>query len=108
MFIFQNALTLALYFIFTIPLFALLQFFLCFKSRILACFPACALLAAWFFVLMMALGVFGTSGGGFIGNEHLLGAAIFAILFLPSTFGIVLGWLSHVIYRFVRAKRQRK
>lgn len=105
---FENASALTLYCVLCLLVFAGIQFLLCcrIKHKALLHAPAALLLAAWVFTLLMAMGAFGTDGGGFLGNMHLLGAAILAIVFLPATLGIVLGWAACKLYRKAKTKNR--
>ncbi len=105
MFMFESELTLILYCLLSALAAGGIQFLLCRKAkgRFLVWLPAGLLLAGWVFTLLTALGVFGT-GSGFLGNLNLLAAAILAIILLPVTIGVVVGWL---IWR-IKAKAKNK
>ncbi len=106
--IFQSELTLFLYILLTGTVFAGVQLLLCLKvkQKYLKCVFVYVLLVIWSLIFLMAAGVFGTSGGGFIGNEHLLGAAIFAILLAPLTVGVALAWVIFAIARKVKLRQR--
>ncbi len=78
----------------------------CFAIQLLFCFkakkpavrriPLYLILAAWGFILLLCTGIFG-KGGGFLGNVHLMVAAILAIVLGIASLGNIAAWIVYKV-----------
>lgn len=85
-------------------LFFAVQLLLCFKVKraVLRRLPLYMILVCAGFILLICTGVFGT-GGGFIGNVHLIVAAILGIVVGIAAVGVAAAWAVYAVYRKIRA-----
>jgi len=76
-----------------------IQLLLCFKAKkpMIKRIPAYIILLFGVFVLLICIGVFG-EGSGFLGNIHLIVAAILAIVGCIASIGILAAWIVYKIY----------
>lgn len=83
------------------------QLLSCFKARKTAvkCIPVFILLAAWGSVLLVCTGIFG-EGVGFLGNVHLMAAAILAIVLGIASLGNMVAWIVYKVCTYRKQKRQ--
>ncbi len=79
----------------------IIQLALCFKAkkRWLRLLPLYIMLGFFAICALMALGAFGEWSGGFLGNMHILFAAILAIMGAITFLGITFAWLVYWIIR---------
>ena len=79
----------------------IIQLALCFKAkkRWLRLLPLYIMLGFFAICILMALGAFGDWNGGFLGNMHILFAAILAIMGAIACLGITFAWLVYWIIR---------
>jgi len=75
-----------------------IQLLLCFKVKrpIIKWIPIYVILLFWVFILLICIGIFG-KGSGFLGNIHLIVAAILAIVGIIASLGILAAW---IVYKF--------
>lgn len=75
-----------------------IQLLLCFKAKkpMIKRIPAYILLLLGVFILLICIGIFG-EGGGFLGNIHLIVAAILAIVGGIASIGILVAWIVYKI-----------
>ena len=81
-----------------------IQLLLCFKAKkpIIKRLPTYIILLFGMFILLICSGVFG-EGSGFVGNIHLIVAAILAIVGGIAAIGILTAWIVYKI--FIRKKK---
>ncbi len=76
-----------------------IQLLLCFKAKktIIKQIPLYMILLFSAFVLLICIGLFG-EGSGFLGNIHLMIAAILAIVGGIASIGILAAWIVYKLY----------
>lgn len=99
----------------TAPYIGVVLAILCFAIQLLCCFkakksavrriPVYIILAAWGFILLICTGIFGKDGG-FLGNIHLVVAAILAIVLGIASLGNIAAWIVYKVY--VKSKKHPK
>lgn len=84
--------------------FFVIQLLLCFKVKnpLIKRIPIYFIIICGLFILLICTGIFGT-GSGFMGNVHLIVAAIFAIVVGIALIGIVAAW---IIYKICMRKKK--
>ena len=80
-------------------IFFVIQLLLCFKAKktIIKRIPLYMILLFSAFVLLICMGLFG-EGSGFLGNIHLMVAAILAIVGGVTALGILAAWIVYKLY----------
>ena len=94
--------------VFAIVCFAI-QLLLCFKVKktSIRCIPVYIILVAWGFILLLCTGIFGT-GSGFLGNVHLMVAAILTIVLGVVSIGNIAAWIVYKVYTKSKEKRTKE
>lgn len=84
--------------------FFVIQLLLCFKVKnpIMKRIPIYFIIICGLFILLICTGIFGT-GSGFMGNVHLIVAAILAIVVGIALIGIVAAW---IVYKICMRKKK--
>lgn len=83
-----------------------IQLLLCFKAKraVLRRLPLYVILVSVGFILLLCTGVFGT-GSGFLGNVHLIVAAILGIVVGIAAVGVAAGWGVYFVYKEYQNKK---